>query len=368
MSETGPGAPGSSGSQSRGRLGLVLLLIVGGLLALQLVRGARTPRFASFDGEAMSTIWQITLPEGKDPTAAAAAADACFTLFRRLDLELSEWKEGSPLSAVNRAAGVAPVAVPDELFGLVARAVEIGRETEGAFDISWAARWGLWDFRAEVPAVPSAGAISERVNLVDYRRVVLDSAARTIFLPVAGMKLGLGGIAKGYALERAAALLSERGFEDFLVVSGGQVYARGTRGGRPWLVGVRDPRGERDEIFATLPLAGGSLSTSADNESFFIVGGVRYHHILDPGTGWPATGLRSATVLHADPTLADALSTAVLVLGRERGLAIAARLGAEALVVDSQGAVAMTPGFEANLALLHPPRRDEPPGPLAGGN
>ncbi len=115
-----------------------------------------------------------TLPEGADPAAAAAAAEACFALFRRLDLELSEWKEGSPLSAVNRAAGAAPVAVPEELFGLVARAVEIGRETDGAFDITWAALWGLWDFRAASPIVPAAEAIAERLALVDYRRVVLD--------------------------------------------------------------------------------------------------------------------------------------------------------------------------------------------------
>ena len=275
-----------------------MLLLVVALVVVQLVRAARATRFATFTGEAMATTWQVTLPEGSDPAAAAAAAEACFALFRRLDLELSEWKEGSPLSAVNRAAESAP-------GGRSARALRARRRgrsrsaeaTDGAFDLSWAALWGLWDFRAEAPIVPSAPAIAERVALVDYRRVVLDSAARTIFLPAAGMKLGLGGIAKGYALERAAALLGERGFEDFLLVSGGQVYARGTRGGRPWQVGVRDPRGARDEIFATLPLAGGSLSTSADNESFFVVEGVRYHHILDPKTGWPAQGLRSATVL-----------------------------------------------------------------------
>lgn len=348
----------AAGSGPRGRLALVSLLVVGGLLALQWVRASRTPRFATFDGEAMSTTWQVTLPERGDPAAAAAAAADCFALFRRLDLELSEWKDGSPLAAVNRAAGVAPVAVPEELFGLVSRAVEIGRETEGAFDVSWAALWGLWDFRAARPVVPDRAAIAARRALVDYRRIVLDPAARTVYLPETGMKLGLGGIAKGYALGRAAALLGERGFADFLLVSGGQVYARGTRGGRPWQVGVRDPRGERDEIFATLPLAGGSLSTSADNESFFVVEGVRYHHILDPQTGWPAKGLRSATVLAADPTLADALSTAVLVLGRERGLAVAARLGAGAIVVDEQGEVAMTPELAAVLTLLHSPRRE----------
>ncbi len=348
MSEPAPA------SRSRGRLTRVVLLVVVALVVLQLVRTARAARFATFTGEAMATTWQVTLPEGSD---AAAAADACFALFRRLDLELSEWKEGSPLSAVNRAAGEAPVAVPDELFGLVTRAVEIGRETEGAFDISWAALWGLWDFRAAVPSLPEPAAIAARRALVDYRRVLLDPETRTIFLPVAGMKLGLGGIAKGYALERAAVLLGERGFEDFLLVSGGQVYARGTRAGRPWQVGVRDPRGGRDEVFATLPLAGGSLSTSADNESFFIVDGVRYHHILDPQTGWPAKGLRSATVLAADPTLADALSTAVMVLGKERGLAVAARLGAEALVIDEHGELVMSPGLAARLSLLRPPLR-----------
>lgn len=333
-----------------------------GLVALRLGCAARQAEFATHTGEAMATTWQVTLPTGGDPAgaarAAAAAAD-CFALFQRLDLELSEWKEGSPLSAVNRAAGIAPVAVPDELFGLVQRAVQIGRESEGAFDVSWAALWGLWDFRSAAPVVPEPAAIAARRALVDYRRVILDPAARTIFLPAAGMKLGLGGIGKGYALERAAALLVERGFRDFLLVSGGQVYARGTRAGRPWQVGVRDPRGERDEIFATLPLADGSLSTSADNESFFVVAGVRYHHILDPRTGWPSKGLRSATVLASDPTLADGLSTAVMVLGRERGLAVATRLGAEALVVDEHGAVAMTPGFAAQVTILHPPRQSD---------
>lgn len=300
----------------------------------------------------MATLWQVTLP---DRPGAAEAAETCFELFTRLDSELSEWKEGSPLSAVNQAAGEHPVAVPRELFALTARGIEIGHATEGAFDISWAALWGIWNFRAPEPHPPAPDAIAARLPFVDFRRVVLDPARHTIYLPTAGMKLGLGGIAKGFALGRAAELLTARGFEDFLLVSGGQVYARGTRGGRPWRVGVRDPRGARDEIFATLALAGGSLSTSADNESYFVDAGVRYHHILDPKTGWPARGLRSATVLHPDPTLADALSTAVIVLGKERGLAIAQRLGAEALLVDARGGLAMTPGFEAKIALLHPP-------------
>jgi len=134
--------------------------------------------------------------------------------------------------------------------------------------------------------------------------------------------------------------------------------ARGEKGRRPWRIGVRDPRGGPDELFARIELAGASLSTSADNESFFEVDGVRYHHILDPRTGYPSRGLRSATVLHRDATLADALSTAVLVLGRERGLEVARRLGAEALVVDDRGEVASTPGLAPRLEILRPPRAD----------
>jgi thiamine biosynthesis lipoprotein len=140
------------------------------------------------------------------------------------------------------------------------------------------------------------------------------------------------------------------------VVGGGQVVARGRRGDRPWRVGIRDPRGGAEEYFARLDLANASLSTTADNESFFEVDGVRYHHVLDPRTGYPSRGLRSTTVLHADATLADALSTAVMVLGREHGLAVAAGLGAEVLVIDERGEMATTPGLAARLELLQPPR------------
>jgi len=320
------------------------------------IAAARGERFETFAGEAMATRWEVTLPArvGAEPAAAE-----CFALFRRLDLLMSEWKEGSPLSAVNRAAGVAPVEVPEELFELLDLSVELGRETDGAFDISWAALWGLWDFRAAVPKLPDASEIEARRRLIDYRRLELDRAAGTAFLPEAEMQLGLGAIGKGYALERAAELLEARGFGDFMLVGGGQVVTRGRRGGRPWRVGLRDPRGAADEVFARVELEGASLSTSADNESFFVIDGRRYHHILDPRTGWPAaSGLRSATVLHRDATVADALSTAVLVLGWERGSAVVLRLGGEAAAVDERGEVAATPGLEPKLERLRVPRRD----------
>lgn len=336
------------------RLALALALVAGAV-ALAILRATK-PRFTSFTGEAMATLWQVTLP---DRAGAREAAEACFARYRELDQELSEWREGTPLSAVNRAAGAAPVAVPPELYALVERALEIGRATDGAFDVTWAALWGTWDFRSESPAVPEPATIEARRRLVDFRRVVLDPGATTIRLPEAGMKIGLGGIGKGFALDQCAELLSGRGFLDFLLTGGGQVVARGARGRRPWRIGVRDPRGAPDEIFARFEIADASLSTSADNESYFVVDGVRYHHVLDPRTGWPARGLRSATALHRDATLADALSTAVLVLGRERGLEVAEALGAQAMVVDDQGEVFTTPALAGRYELLRPPRRDD---------
>ncbi|MCB1008346.1 MAG: FAD:protein FMN transferase, partial [Acidobacteria bacterium] len=263
----------------RAALGLVALAaLVGVLLASEGNSGG----FDTFSGEAMATRWEVVLPEGPD---AEAAARECLDLFSRLDLELSEWKEGSPLSAVNRAAGERPVAVPQELYDLLARSLDIARATDGAFDPTWAALWGLWDFRSETPALPGAEAVAARTRLVDYRRVELDAAARTVYLPERGMQLGLGAIGKGYALDRAAALLEARGRHDFLLVGGGQVLARGKKGKRPWRIGVRDPRGGARDLFARVDVSGASLSTSADNESFFFVDGARYHHILDPRTG-----------------------------------------------------------------------------------
>jgi thiamine biosynthesis lipoprotein len=305
--------------------------------------------FPTFRGEAMSTTVAVTLPAS--PFAADDAA-AVVELFQRLEEDLSEWREGSPLAEANRQAGGAPVAVPADLLELVERSLAIAEATDGAFDPTWAALWGLWDFGAERPVVPGDEAIARRAALVDWRRLEVDRQAETLRLPEAGMKIGLGGIAKGFALDRAAAMLRQRGVEDFLLVAGGQVYAAGRRGERPWRIGVRDPRGDPDEVLALLELADESASTSGDYESYFVVDGVRYHHVLDPRTGRPASGLESATVVAADATLADALSTAVMVLGRERGLALIEGWpggGVEAAVVDDAGRLTSTPGLTAKL-------------------
>jgi thiamine biosynthesis lipoprotein len=311
-------------------------------------------RWPSFRGEAMSTSIAVTLPASAGAEAAAAAV---LDLFGALEGDLSEWREGSPLAEVNRLAGGAPVPAPADLLAVVERALALAETTGGAFDPTWAALWDLWDFRAETPRLPDPAVVERRSRLVDWRRVEVDRAAGTLRLPAPGMKLGLGGIAKGWALDRAAALLRERGYSDFLVVAGGQVIAGGRRGERPWRIGVRDPRGDPDDAFALLDLGDESASTSGDYEAFFVVDGVRYHHILDPATGRPARGLRSATVVAPDATTADALSTALVVLGPERGLALAEELPqVEAVLVDDAGRVLTTAGMASRLAVEHPPR------------
>ncbi|MHC4990673.1 MAG: FAD:protein FMN transferase [Planctomycetota bacterium] len=327
---------------------LVVLSLLSAVLWSRATRRPAEPRYASFTADIMSSPISVTAPEA----TGDEAAEIVFEIFREIDATMSEWKPTSPLSAVNEAAGRDAVPVPEALRALIRRGIEIGERTDGAFDITWAALWGLWDFKASEPEVPKAEDIEERVALVDFRRVVVDDDAGTVALPEHGMLIGLGGIAKGHALDRAAAALRERGFDSFLISAAGQMMLGGLRGDRPWRIGIRDPRGGPDEYFAFLEVNDVSVSTSGDYERFFELDGVRYHHILDPRTGRPSRGLRSATVVCADATLADALSTALMILGPKRGLALVdAWDGVEAVLVDHEGDVHATAGMADRLHL-----------------
>lgn len=309
----------------------------------------------------MSTEILVIVPESVADTAAAAV----FETFEEVSDEMNEWRAGSPLALVNQAAGAPKgVVVPKSLFALLQRGVALGELTGGAFDITWAALWGTWDFRAEHPVVPDASTIASRVALVDYRRVELDESTSSARLPQKGMVIGLGGIAKGRALDESVRRLRALGVTSGLLSAGGQVYALGTKGDRKWRVGIRDPRGEPTDFFALIEAEDVSVSTSGDYERFFTVDSKRYHHILDPRTGWPAKGLQSATVVCRDATQADALSTAVMVLGKTAGIALAERLdGVEALVVTSTGEVVSTAGLKGRVTLVHRPLAATPATP-----
>jgi thiamine biosynthesis lipoprotein len=303
----------------------------------------------------MATAIEVVLPAEQ-----VAAAEVVWAEFDLVERAANEWRPGTSIARLNDAAGGSSVVLEPETCALLRRGVEIGDLTGGAFDVTWAAMWDLWDFHAPNPAVPSDDLVRARATLVDHRSLLLTSDCRA-WLPLAGMKVGLGGIAKGYALDRASDALLARGVADYSISAGGQVRVAGTAGGRPWRVGIRDPRGIAADAFALVEVTDTSVSTSGDYERYFVVDGVRYHHVLDPNTGWPTRGLRSATVVCADATLADALSTALLVLGRDAGLRLVASLdGVEAVVVDDAGAVHATPALAEALHLIHPPAAGPP--------
>jgi len=294
-----------------------------------------------------------------DPDPAIAAA---FAEIARLELLLSEWREGSEVAAVNQGAGRGPTAVGDELFELLERARDVSVASEGAFDITVGALWGAWDFRWGTARIPSDAELARRLRLIDWRRVVL--ADRAVTLPDPEMRVTLGGIAKGYAVDRASAVLSRRGLTDHLVVAGGDLVARGTKLGRPWRIGIRDPH--RWAIYATLDLRDEGVATSGNYERFFVRDGVRYHHLLDPATGRPARGLAAVTTRAANATAADAYSTAVFVLGAARGVALARRTpGVEALVWEEDGGAVL--GTEALKARIRPLADSEPDAVIAPG-
>jgi len=299
----------------------------------------------------MSTVYEFVVAEPDSPGLQRAMDDA-FAEIARLEGVLSEWRADSEISAVNRAAGRAPVKVGADVLAVVKAGLAASAESEGAFDMTWASLHGVWDFRADPPRIPDRTLIAQRVRKIDYRKVTVDEAASTVGLGEVGMAIGLGGIAKGYALDRAAAILTAAGIRNFVLYGGGQVLVSGRRGGRPWRVGIQNPRG--DGYFAHYEMTSGSASTSGDYERFFVLDGVRYHHIIDtrprsPTRGMPARGLVSVTVIADTGMRADALSTAIFVSGAEKGMELARRAGVEAVLVTDGLETLATDGIRPTL-------------------
>lgn len=306
--------------------------------------------------QAMGTKISVTIWTD-DEAAAAQGASAVFAEFERVDRLMTTWLPDSDISKINQAAGKLPVAVSAEVMSLLEKALAISRASDGAFDITVGAFKGLWKFDEDLDgSLPAPEAVAARRSLVDYRDLLLDEAASTAFLKRAGMRITLGGIAKGYTVDRAVAMLHDRGFVDFIVQAGGDLYVAGRRGDRPWRVGVRDPRGAPDDSFALLEIENETFSTSGDYERGLVKDGVRYHHIIDPTTGFPSTRSRSVTVLAKDALTADVWSTALFIIGHERGIPMVEKMkDVEAVFVDADNAVHMTTGLKRRLKIVHPP-------------
>ena len=305
----------------------------------------------SMGSEVRLTAWTA------DESRAVRVFEQVFDEFDRLDRLLSVWHSESDVSRVNADAGRARVHVASETLEVLRAAQQVSEWTEGKFDVTFGALSGLWKFDHDQDnRIPSVADVRARLPLVDFRAIELDSTSRTVFLRRAGMRVHLGGIGKGYAVDRSAAMLRAEGLNDFLIQSGGDLYAAGRRGDRPWRAGIRDPRGPATQVFATLDVHDETFSTSGDYERFFMHDGRRYHHILDPDIGEPARGSRSVTIVAKNAVLADGLSTGVFILGPQAGLALIEKLpDVEGVVVTSANEVLVSSGLRARLERRHPP-------------
>jgi thiamine biosynthesis lipoprotein len=272
----------------------------------------------------------------EDPEVARRGVDAVLAEMRRIDNDMSPWIETSELARLNRLAAAKPLTVSDELFTLVKTSLHFSEITHGAFDITFASVGFLYDFRRGVR--PDDTQRLRAARLINYHNLLLDENSHSIAYGEAGVRIDLGGIAKGHAVDRCIALLQAMGINQALVTAGGDSRIIGDRrGGGPWKIGVRDPRDDK-RLVAVIPLENVAVSTSGVYLRFFDEDGVRYHHIIDPTSGDSARGMHSATIIGPDATTTDALSTSVFVLGVDRGLALINELpGVDAILVDAQG-------------------------------
>lgn len=278
-----------------------------------------------------------------DLAAGEAAIDAVFADMRRIDRLMSTYKPDSEVSRVNDEAARRPVQVTEELFNLLQTAVEYSRISGGAFDITYASVGYLYDYRAR--RRPDEAALSAALPGVDYRRMKLDQQKRTVFFERPGMRIDLGGIAKGHAVDRGIQILRARGITRAMVNAGGDTRVIGDRFGQPWVIGIRHPD-RAGEVVLRIPLVDAAFSTSGDYERYFDEDGVRYHHILDPKTGRSPHEVRSVTVIASTATRTDGLTKTVFILGPEEGLAFINGLeDADAIIIAADGKVSYSKGL-----------------------
>ncbi len=285
----------------------------------------------------MGSRFEIT-PYADSDSLCEAGIQNAIAEVKRIEEVISEWKPGSDISEVNRMAGIKPVKVSAELFGLVKRSLKVSDLTDGAFDISWAGARGIWRFDGTMTSLPGPKVIDSVKPLINYRNIILNDSMSTIYLAKKGMAIGLGAIGKGYAANRCREVMLKMGIQSGIVIAGGDLITWGSPGeGKRWPIGVADPQNP-DNAIAWFEVGEMAVVTSGDYEKFVEIEGKRYCHIINPKTGYPVEGLRSVTIVCPDAELADALSTAVFVMGRERGMALVNQLkGVDCVMMDNQG-------------------------------
>lgn len=293
---------------------------------------------------AMDTITTITVVSASEEEAQRAI-QAGFKEIEHIGFLLNYFSEHSEITAINKAAGKSPVKVSKETVEIIQRSLEIAEITEGAYDPTIGPVANLWDFARS--KMPDPYLIQSKLSLVDYKKVHVNKENSTVFLEIRGMELDLGGIAKGYGADKAIEVIKSHGICAALVSVAGDIKCYGLKpGSRPWRIGIQNPRPTGDSVsdnmLASLPLQDQAISTSGDYQRYFIKKGIRYHHLLDPATGMPATGLISISLIAKEGVLADALCTGIFVLGIEKGIKILTSQGVEGVFVDENENVHIT--------------------------
>ena len=265
---------------------------------------------------------------------------------KSLESKLSSWHPNSDIFRVNEQAGIAPVIVSEETFWLLKRAQKIHHDTEGAFDVTIGAVWDLWPFRHPTQALPNDEQITAHLHLVDAALIEMKNKELSVYLPLKGMKINLGGIGKGYAAQIAIESIAELGIKQAAVSAGGDIYFWGKKNTGPWNVAIQHPR-HPQHFIQRFVIGDSAVATSGDYERYLVQDGKRLSHIIDPRTGYPAKDCQSVTIITADPTLADAYATAVCVMGTKKGLAwVENKKGIEALIIDAKGRLHPSSGWE----------------------
>jgi len=295
----------------------------------------------------------------RDERAVGIALSKAFREIVRLEKLMSTWLTDSEVSRINQAAGKSAITVGPETLAVIGKSLWIAKESGGLFDITFESMKGVWKFDdGAAHSVPAKNVIEKARRLIDYRQVELDEKASTVKLKRATTRINLGGIAKGYAVDAAARVLEAEGVQAFFIQAGGDLFVRGRKpDGSKFRVGIRDPRGSHDaDYFALMEVEDHAFSTAGDYERAFVVGTTRYHHIIDPRSGYPATASRSVTVWATDALTADAIDDAIFILGPTKGMALVEAIdGAGAVIVDAKNQVTISKRLEGKVHKLRDP-------------
>lgn len=273
--------------------------------------------------------------------------DMAINEISRIENIISSWDPNSQTSLINKNAGIKPVKVDKELFDLIARALKISKLTNGAFDISYASMDKIWKFDGSMTKMPDKEAVAQSVEKVGYENILLNEADQTVFLKRKGMKIGFGAIGKGFAADKAKALLQRHGVKSGIINASGDLDAWGTQpDGKDWMVAIVNPLNKK-KVFSWMPIHNSAVVTSGNYEKYVRFNGELYSHIIDPRTGYPSKGILSASVFTQSAELADALATSVFVMGVETGLDFINQLkGVECIIVDKDNKVITSKNIE----------------------